>query len=270
MKKRNFGIFLVALIIVMPLFVLPNAYATTISKEQIDAFRTAKTVRIVVNQSYGEAEGVSLPFEDTAKKFLEYAGLRVVSATENYDLMLKIEAEGQALGANYQYAGWLYTGASLSGSISLEAQGVPAYRKSFSGRVSPPTVTGFRSKSPADAPFRVVSISGGVTRSTFHEHGSFVSKIAEIVGEVYSADSLISALKDENSDVRGGAAEALGDIKDPQAVEPLIAALKDEDWTVQDSVAEALEIIAGQDFGRNQTKWQDWWEQNKESFHKAR
>jgi len=50
----------------------------------------------------------------------------------------------------------------------------------------------------------------------------------------------IDALKDEDSDVREGAAEALGEIGDKRAVEPLILALKDEDWIVREGATGAL------------------------------
>lgn len=54
---------------------------------------------------------------------------------------------------------------------------------------------------------------------------------------------LITALMDENSNVRSSAASALGKLGDRRAVEPLIAALKDEDNNVHYWVAEALARI---------------------------
>ncbi len=93
------------------------------SKQQIEAFRSARTVRIVVNQSYGRAKGVSLPFGDIAKRFLGHADLRIVTNTEDYDLMVKIEAEGRALGASYISTS--YTSRKIKGSnllLTLDAQ----------------------------------------------------------------------------------------------------------------------------------------------------
>ncbi|MEO0137911.1 MAG: HEAT repeat domain-containing protein [candidate division WOR-3 bacterium] len=61
---------------------------------------------------------------------------------------------------------------------------------------------------------------------------------------IYDAlERFIAALKDENSDVRRCAAQALGKIKDNRAVEPLIAALKDEVSDVRRSAEEALKKI---------------------------
>jgi len=59
------------------------------------------------------------------------------------------------------------------------------------------------------------------------------------------------------------AAQALGETKDPRAVEPLIAALKDHIKDVRRRAAEALRNIAGKDFGKDPAKWQEWWEKNK-------
>ena len=53
---------------------------------------------------------------------------------------------------------------------------------------------------------------------------------------------IIEALKDEDSDVRGSAAEALGNIRSDTAVQQLINALKDEARCAE-KCAEALDII---------------------------
>ncbi len=51
---------------------------------------------------------------------------------------------------------------------------------------------------------------------------------------------LIQQLKDDDWSTRKVAAYALGEIKDPRAVEPLIALLKDKYWSVQKAAAYAL------------------------------
>jgi|GEM_PF-3411545 len=53
----------------------------------------------------------------------------------------------------------------------------------------------------------------------------------------------INALRNGCSDVRIGAAEALGKIGDKKAIEPLIIALRDWDWRVRYAAIEALEKI---------------------------
>lgn len=61
----------------------------------------------------------------------------------------------------------------------------------------------------------------------------------EILGEP-AVSLLLQALKDKDSDLRMGAAAALGEIGDARAVEPLIRALKDEYWNVNKRAEEAL------------------------------
>ncbi len=58
-----------------------------------------------------------------------------------------------------------------------------------------------------------------------------------------SVESLIVTLKDNNSNVRRFATEALGEIGDPRAIEPLVTALQDEDSEVRGAAAEALDKL---------------------------
>jgi HEAT repeat protein len=46
--------------------------------------------------------------------------------------------------------------------------------------------------------------------------------------------------------VNSKAAESLGDIGDPRAIDPLVEALDDEDWDVRSKAAEALEKLGWQ------------------------
>jgi len=97
-----------------------------------------------------------------------------------------------------------------------------------------------------------------------------------------AVEPLIAALKDDDlPSVQMEAAKALGELKDPRAVEPLIAAVKPESW-IWDARSEtldplydlrpveALRKITGKDFGYDQAKWREWWEQNKGNFLKSR
>ena len=76
---------------------------------------------------------------------------------------------------------------------------------------------------------------------------------------------LIVVLQDQRKDpeVRKNAAEALGKIKDPRAVEPLITTLKDKDSEVRWHAAEALEKITKEHFGREVAKWEEWLKKQK-------
>jgi len=76
-----------------------------------------------------------------------------------------------------------------------------------------------------------------------HEESDVRGKAAAALGQIGSnkaVDALISALNDEESDVRGKAAAALGQIGSNKAVDALISALNDEDRTVRGKAAATL------------------------------
>ena len=60
------------------------------------------------------------------------------------------------------------------------------------------------------------------------------------IGDPRAVEPLINALNDRDWIVRGASAEALGKIGDPRAVEPLIRALDDDEWSSRNKVIEAL------------------------------
>jgi len=76
-----------------------------------------------------------------------------------------------------------------------------------------------------------------------HEETLIRSNIAEALGRIRdknAVEPLIASLEDEYWGTRESAAKALGDIGNNRAVEPLIKALKDENWTVRENAAKAL------------------------------
>jgi hypothetical protein len=224
----------------------------------METFQHAKTVRITVEQSYGIAKGVSLPFEDLAQRLLEYAGVSVVGSDEKgYDATLRIQAKGAPIGAKYNL-GYFYTGARLKGEILFAIQDSRPFKKTFEGKLLPfkeASVVSLQ-RSPSDAPIPYL----------FEK--SFRPAIFEMIGEIYgvhyfisalkdpryresaleqltkigkpAVEPLITALKEEDISVRIGAARALREIKDNRALEPLMVALKDGNASVRMWAAEAL------------------------------
>lgn len=225
MKRWKMVGFLI-LLIVFCSFLNDRALAG-LSEEQIKAFRSIKSVQIIVDQAYGETGGVRLPFEDVAQRILGYAGVKAVGAdSKDYDATLKIEARGKAEGGIYSYPNskdmfnpstFYFTGADLSGTILLEAPGTPVYKKTFKGHVPTPFSIFGGPRNPSGAPFN----------EAFSQSGSFKAKILEAIGDLYGINPLAIALKDEDTDLREYAASILGEIKDSHAVEPLIEVLKD-------------------------------------------
>lgn len=256
MKKQK--LLIVSILLCVFLVILNNnviaqeTQEQQLTKEQLKAFRSAKTACILVEQSYDEVKDVSLPFEDVTKRLLEYAGLKVVksSDTKDYDLKLNIKAKGKAIKSK----GTIINGtkSSLSGSISFEIQGIPVCQKSFKGE-SPPFM-GDEFQILFDLAFAI--------------QGSFIPTMIEMMRDIYDINCILSALKDEDWKVRIVTAGELGKMMNYQAVGPLISALKDEDRAVIVTASDALKNITGQDFGTDQEKWQKWWEENKEKFIK--
>lgn len=122
--------FVISLIFLIVFFIVLSGYVIAQSteeqqptKEQLEAFQSAKTVRIVVDQSYGVAESMSLPFEEIAKILIKHAGLQVASPDAKvYDLKLTIVARGQGLSRYYKNVEMsLYTVASLGEIMDYRA-----------------------------------------------------------------------------------------------------------------------------------------------------
>jgi HEAT repeat protein len=84
----------------------------------------------------------------------------------------------------------------------------------------------------------------GLIKALGYKKDEYVRRYtARALGEIKdprAVEPLIAALKDAEWIVREAAAYALGEIKDPRAVEPLIAALKDENEYVRKAAAYAL------------------------------
>jgi len=259
-------------------------------QERIKALNSVKRVRVAVIQSYEKAAELNLPFEDWTRKLLEYAGRKALEAeARHYDMAITIRAKGKPLGAVYSLERYEYSGASLSGSISIELPNLPPDTEIFESTINPPDKIGSIHFNASDAPYW----------EAFRADGSFLPKIFEIMGDYFGnqplveaikdgslnikfmpavsleniknsleikqliaaledkefgsniADALvkigkpavkplISALQDENKEVRKNAARALGEIKDRRAVRPLIAALDEEDEDFREIVTEAL------------------------------
>ncbi len=188
-------------------------------QEQIKAFRSVKTVRIVVNQSYEKAKDVSLPFEDWTGKLLTNAGLKVVgSEAKRYDAVIRIRARGKPLGAVYSLERYEYAGASLSGTISIEIPNIPSYEEPFRSIIEPPDKIGSARLSASDAPFW----------EAFRAQDSFLPKIFEIMGAYFGNKPLIEAIKDGSMKVTLMPGVSLENIKDSRDIKQLIASLRDE------------------------------------------
>lgn len=248
----------VSLLVSVGIFFL-NGHATAQpSEEQLNAFRPIKTIYLLVLQSYDEANDVSLPIERDAKRILEDGGLSVITDdTKDCDAILKIQLKGAALEERYEekyreivrlISRVQYSGASISGEISLEVPGVlNICRRSFGGQISPPhSIPFFAYGSPSSAPFyealkesdfnkQMLEIVREIQKGTLSSPGK--------IGNTRIVELLLTELRDGDASIRRFSVEALGrmkEIQDERAVEALIAALRDETLDVRNAAVEAI------------------------------
>ena len=213
----------------MVVFLLFGWMATGLAQENIvdinaltQAFRDVKKVRVVVRQTYEEADKVSLPFYEYAEKILNYAGLSVVEEdATTYDATISIEAKGIPGSEIYGAVSGLpgsgashWTKATVEGKISFSA-GDKTFRWDFSCTVGPDQTILRSYPTPNDAPFKAAF------------DGGFIPALFKAIAKVLGVPPLISALKDKDGDVRIAAAASL------------------------------LEIT-GKNFGEDEAKWRDW------------
>ena len=269
MKKKFFILVIsfCALILILDNYVTaqPTEEQQQLTQEQIEAFRAAKTVRIVIDTNVP-----SLPFGEVSRKLLEGAGLKIAwEDGDPYDVTLEIVAAGTARSSRYGTAfgssqNRHYSGAILNGRISLFTETRPGYFKNFRGEINPPSSIKKAYPTAESAPYG----------KAFEAAGSFVPKLIDLMRDIYgvpclldylkardevvrkhalnslgrlndinSVDPLIEALGYDDPDVRRKAARSLGKIKDLRAVEPLTAALGDNDYQVRLEVVSALKDI---------------------------
>jgi hypothetical protein len=154
-----------------------------LSPSQTNAFRAAKTMSLVVNQEYGygadgKIDGYTLPFHQATAGLLQHYGMRIDEHSVN---KLILDIKGAALSGTYTDYKSHYTGAKVSGTLTLKLGGAPTYVTRFE-MVSPiAQKTGLsQQKSPSFAPFS----------DALDAH---LYVICQLVGQVFGWDTLLSA-----------------------------------------------------------------------------
>lgn len=217
-----------------------------------DLLRGFTALHLVVEESYSSVpasrsmDGYSLPFGDSVRELLQLVDVSVVDGSDDgADGALRIQVEGRALGNAYaapNRRGYVsssmaktmqFAGATLSGSISLQAATGAAYRLHFSGIQAPPDrITSSDFPSPHDAPFPEVFAA------------SFAPAMAQVIGDLHGIDPLLPALSQHRQGLRHAAVAALAQIGDPRATPHLIEALEGTaSPSFQESVIQALATL---------------------------
>lgn len=135
---------------------------------------------------YGKAKGINLPFDMLPKAIAKYAGLHVIdNDTGKIDLTMRIKIRGTALGARYESGNpkgeYLYSGAEISGSVSLEYFGKQYYKRAFHGKEPVWSVIHSYHPTPSSAPF-----------GKAFEQSDYAPAVCKMFGELFSYHSVIS------------------------------------------------------------------------------
>jgi len=239
------------------------------SKDQVKAFSNVKTVRLVIQQNYGEAKRAKLPIEDIVEGLLTPIGIKVTKSLVIYDAIINIKINGKPLGVNF-FGDTIYAGGKLSGTISFEPKDkkISPYKKTFSGTIDPlgnnPNIQlNEKMVDPSNAPFKEILVA-----SDFYE--KFIEALGELYGPSAAIECWITLLEDEdyniqtkainelvkigkravkplssklntqNNSLKLAVIEALGKIGDPIVVSSLIELIKDKDSSIRSKSAEAL------------------------------
>ena len=170
----------------------------SLSDELVSQFRNAKTVRIVIDLSFKEAQNVEMPIRELTEGLLsKYVALRIVKT--GGDLIFRVNASGKALSASYMGVGTQYSGAQLTGEISLEIPGKASYEKPFENFRTPGKITSSSRPTPTSAPFWEIVV--------FNEpyEGGFIQASVKLLSEIYGTDFLKGLLKRRRPSVMGEA-----------------------------------------------------------------
>lgn len=226
--------------------------------ERHEAYRDAKTARVVVQESYNPYQGLSLPFREYVNAWLRIANVAVTDDASQADFTITVVVEGGPLKARYGQR-TLYAGARLAGTIRIERSSRHREEVVFSGIVEPPrdvpAGTVIDRGLPEDAPF-------------YHAHPAafdgFSVELAGLMGRYFGKSVLLIALDDYGSKgiLRVSAVEALAALGDP-AVPYLVDAFIYCSPEAEKGLGEALERITGEKFGSSARKWTEWFEKRK-------
>lgn len=83
------------------------------------------------------------------------------------------------------------------------------------------------------------------------------------IGDPRAVEPLITALGDEDYEVRSTGAKALGKVRDNRAIQPLISMLKEKSEIVLWHAVQALEVITGESYGEDIFRWEQLIQQEK-------
>ena len=235
--------------------------------EKAELLRQARTVSLEIKQGWAwgseeQAEktettdgaagakkpGEVLPLAELTKAALEFAGWKVAGPGEPADMKLRVDTFGNALGADYvgTVIGHQYSGAELSGHVTLFHGEEEILSEKFEGTLRPPTSINRYYSQPGDAPYERLlpeylealykteeAVFGlppilAAMKKAEDEHRAAAARVLFARGDASSTPALVELL--QTSDERLGTlvATALGAFGDATAFPALLAALRND------------------------------------------
>jgi HEAT repeat protein len=214
--------------------------------EKLQELHSSRTIRIVIEENYGDAAKVSLPVKDFLEPFIRLSGLVPVEA--GGDITLHVNLKGRASARTYRSGKTsqkAYTGARIRGTVSIKKEEREFISKSFRGNYSRVASTRYGSfdailkgsyQSPSDAPFK----------TAFAQSTLSCQLVEVLAAAVKNPRALLTAYLNEpdlSYRARAAAARCLGNYGSPGAVETLLHHLMDPASEVRQAVIGALNKI---------------------------
>lgn len=242
-----------------------------------------RTLCLEVQQSFpGIDPGFSLPVEPTLRRILPGLGLEVAASGEACDGGLHLSLLGEALAEDYtcllgHACGHCFTGAQVSGELTLTRSGPAPWVRTISASIPPPLSISACPKVAQRAPLDrtwpravldglhdlwgipVLDVALGDQEESVREGAVWLLQTQGREG----VPLLVKALRDRSTDVRKQAANALGSqgTQASEAVPALIEVLDDGDDTVRFAAGDALHRITDQELGYGRAAWRRWLEE---------
>jgi HEAT repeat protein len=193
---------------------------------------TVRRLCLDANVSYPSIEqpDFSLPIIETVERILARMEIQTVSPGESCDATLWIDLDAEADSAHYRPAGLCYTGARISGDLTLSTSSGASYEKPIWHVITPPYTASSCPKEPHKAPFYEV----------------WPGVVVDMLGSIWGPPAFRAAIDEENSAVSISAIRKAGyqgrweGLEPEEAVALLVYALADERVEVRQAAMSEL------------------------------